>query len=255
MKFKKMLIMAVALILIFSMSNTVAQDEKENDGLAQVVLITAKDGQEKALEEAITAYHHYMADKKGAWRYQWYSIITGPDTGKYIARSGSHNWEDFDAEHDWDEEADARFASKVLPHIADADFMIVKTNDEVGKWPENLDGYKYFSITRWYIKQGQGEAFNAGLKKIDKALNEGDFPSYYAFTKPVSGGRGNQITLVSPRKSFADMAPKEPKFIDVMNKSLGEEETKALLADWSVTYKVGDNFLLKHRPKLSDYGD
>jgi len=59
--------------------------------LARVVLITPKDGQAKALEEAITKYHHYMADKKGAWRYNWYSIVTGPDTGKYIARSRDHN--------------------------------------------------------------------------------------------------------------------------------------------------------------------
>ena len=255
MQFKKILIMVAALTLINGMSPAVAQDDDKNDGLAQVVLITAKDGQEKALEEAITAYHHYMADKKGAWRYKWYSIVTGPDTGKYIARSGDHNWEDFDAEHDWDEEAGARFVSEVQPHIADADFMITRTDDEVGMWPESMDGYKYFSITNWYVKAGQSKKFNDGLKKIDKALNDGGFPSYYAFTHPVSGGKGNQVTLVSPRKSFADMAPKEPKFIDVMSEALGEEETGAFLADWSLSYKVGNNYLLKYRPKLSDYGD
>lgn len=255
MRFKKILIMTALLALIGSMSHAVAQDEKDNDGLAQVVLITAKDGQAKALEEAITAYHHFMADKEGAWRYQWYSIITGPDTGKYIARSGGHNWEDFDAEHDWDEEAGARFVETVQPHIADADFSIAKTKEDLGKWPESMKGYKYISITHWYVKQGQGRAFNEGLKKIDKALNEGGFPNYYAFASPVSGGRSNQVTLVSPRKSYADMAPKEPSFYDVMNKALGEEETKAFLADWSTTYKSGSNYLLKYRPKLSDYGD
>jgi len=52
------------------MPQAVAQDEEENDGLANVVYITAKDGHEKALEDAITAYHHDMADKPGAWRYQ-----------------------------------------------------------------------------------------------------------------------------------------------------------------------------------------
>ena len=105
MYFKKILIMVTALALISFMSPVVAQDDDENDGLARVVLITAKDGQNKALEEAITKYHHLMASKKGAWRYNWYSIETGPNTGKYIARSGDHNWADFDATHDWDEEA------------------------------------------------------------------------------------------------------------------------------------------------------
>ena len=90
---------------------------------------------------------------------------------------------------------------------------------------------------------------------IDKTLKEGGFPTCYAFTYPISGGTGNQTTRVSPRKNFADMAPKEPSFIDVMNKAMGEEETKVFLAEWSQTYKAGSNSLLRHRPKLSDYGD
>ena len=57
----------------------------------------------------------------------------------------------------------------------------------------------------------------------------GGWPNYFAFIIPVSGGKGGQTTLVSPRKNFADMAPKEPGFIDIMNKSMSEEETKAFL--------------------------
>ena len=255
MQFKKMLPVLVTLALIINMSYAVAQDEEKSDGLARVVLITAKDGQEKALEAAITKYHHYMGDKKGAWRYNWYSIVTGPDTGKYIARSGGHNWADFDAEHDWDEAAGAKFMSDVQPHIADADIMITKTDDELGIWPESMEGYQYYSVTKWHIKSGKGNAFNGGLKKINAILNEGDWPNYYAFTSAVSGGKGNTMTLVSPRKNFADMAAKEPSFYDVMNKAMGEDETKAFLAEWNTTFMSGQNQLLKHRPKLSDYAN
>jgi hypothetical protein len=244
-----MLIAVVSLALISCMSYAVAQDEEENDRLARVVLITAKDGHEKALEEAITKYHHYMADKKGAWRYNWYSIMTGPNTGKYIARSGGHNWADFDATHDWDEDAGAKFVSEVQPHIADADIMITQTDDEVGIWPENMEGYQYYSVTKWHIKPGHGNAFNEGLKKVNATLKEGEWPNFYAFVNPVSGGSGNTVTLVSPRKSFADMAPKEPSFYDVMNKAMGEEETTAFLAEWSSTYESGKIELLKYRPK------
>ncbi len=255
MQFKKILILLVALALISGMSYAVAQDEEKNDGIAQLVLITAKDGQEKALEEAITSYHHFMADKEGAFRWQWYSIITGPNSGNYIARSGGHNWEDLDATHDWDDEADARFYSEVQPHIASAVFTITRADDELGIWPESMDDYPYISITTWYVKQGKYKAFNDGLKKIDAMLKEGDWPSYYAFSNSVSGGKGNQVTIVSPRKSFADMAPKEPGFFDVLSKAMGEEEAAAFMADFSTTYHVGQNRLVKYRPKLSDYGD
>jgi len=255
MHFKRILIIIALLALIGFMPHAIAQDNDKNDRLARVALITAKDGQAKALEKAITEYHHFMGDKEGAFRYKWYSIISGPDTGKYIARSGGHNWADFDAEHDWDEEAAAKFASDVQPHIADVVVTITQTDDELGIWPESMEGYEYFSVTKWHIESGKNRAFNDGLKKIDAILKEGDWPSYYTFINTVSGGYGNSVTIVSPRKSFADMAPKEPSFFEVMEKAMGEEETQAFMADWSPSYKSGQNMLLKHRPKLSDYGD
>jgi len=255
MHFKKILIMAAALAMLGSMSIALAQDEEKNDGLARVVLITAKDGQGKALEEAIAKYHHFMGSKEGAFRYNWYSIETGQNTGKYIARSGGHNWADFDAEHDWDEEAGAKFVSLVQPHIANAVVTITKNDDEVGIWPDSLEGYEYYSVTRWHIKPGHGNAFSEGLKKIDATLKAGGFPNYYAFVNNVSGGYGNSVMLVSPRKSFADMAPKEPSFMEVMGKAMGEEETKAFMAEWAKTYKSGENMLLRYMAEQSDYGD
>jgi len=191
------------------------------------------------------------------WRWQWFSIITGPDTGSFIARSGDHNWADFDArdaKKDWSEAAGAKFSTEVQPHIADLDVSITRPDKDLGMWPESMEGYKYFSITHWYIKQGQGRAFNEGLKKIDGYLKDSEWANYYAFIYNVSGGYDNSITLVSPRKNYADMAPKEPKFIDVMNKAMGEEEAQAFLAEWSQTYKAGENYLIAYRPKLSDYG-
>lgn len=257
MNFKKTLIMLVSLVLISCAPYALAADEEKNDRLARVVMITAHDGHEKALEEAITKYHHYMADKEGALRYTWYSILTGPDTGKYIARSGGHNWADFDIpDRDWNKAAGEKFMSEVQPHIADADIMISQLDDEVGIWPEDWSEYQYFSLTDWHIKPGHGAQFNEGLKKIDATLKaDGSWPSYYAFSNAVSGGNGNTITIVSPRKNFADMAPKKPTFFDVMGKAMGDEESRAFFAEWAQTYESGQNRLLKRRDELSDYGD
>jgi hypothetical protein len=97
--------------------------------------------------------------------------------------------------------------------------------------------------------------FNDGLEKVDGILKEGGFPIYYTFSNAVSGAKGNQVNLVILRKSYADMAPKEPSFDDVMNEAMGEEAAGAFLAEWSKTYYAGQNRLIKYRPKLSDYGD
>ena len=110
-------------------------------------------------------------------------------------------------------------------------------------------------MSRWHVRSGHYAAFNEGLKKIDEILKAGDFPGYYNFINTVSGGDGNSVVLVSPRKSYADMAPKEPSFMEIMGKAMGEEETKAFMAEWGTTYKTGQNMLLRHMAEQSDYGD
>ena len=45
------------------------------------------------------------------------------------------------------------------------------------------------------------------------------------------------MTIVSPRKNFADMAPKEPAFMDIMKKAMGDEEAQAFMSDWGSTFK------------------
>ncbi len=257
MQINKALIAILAIAIYMVALPVTAQDKQEDDGIAQVAHITARDGQAKALEEAITDYHHYMGDKKGAWHWNWYEVMTGPDTGTYIARSGSHNWEDLDAadmETDWGKAAAAKFAKEVQPHIADLDVSITRTEMDLGMWPESMDGYKYFQITRWYVRPGSQSEFYQGLKKIDGILKKSGWKNHYAFVYVVSGGHGNEVLLVSPHKNFADMAPKEPNFMTVMNQAMGEDEAKAFFAKWGQTFKSGDDWMLRYRPDLSDYG-
>ncbi len=254
MFFRKTMILVSALALLFGMSSAVAQDKEKKGNIAQVVMITAKEGHSKELESAITEYHHFMGKKPGAMRWQWYEIMTGPDTGKYLARTGDHNWADFDAEHDWDDESGAKFTSLVQPHVESAVRTFTSTND-IGNWPESMDGYEYFSVSHWYINPGQSSAFYEGLKKATETLKANNFPGYYGFINVVSGGMGNAISLVIPYKNYADMVPIKPGFMDIMNKAMGEDKAKAFVADWGSTYKAGDNRLLHYLAKQSDYGD
>ncbi len=59
------LTLAVGLFLIMPAH----ADEDENDGIAELILITPVAGHEKALVEAITEYHHWVADKEGHFEY------------------------------------------------------------------------------------------------------------------------------------------------------------------------------------------
>jgi hypothetical protein len=248
----------VVLILLLSLISFVPAQaaEDENEGIAQVVLITPKAGHEQSLVDAITDYHHWIASKAGHSKYQWYEILTGPDTGKYIARSGNHNWSDFDAEHDWDEEAGLQFVTNVAPHIDGIQRSITRNMDDLSNWPEDMTGYTHYQVEQWYVQNGQNGAFRRGLKKIVDTLKAGNFPNYWGFVSVESGGHGNQISLVSANKGWSDMTESDPSFFDLMSKELGgEEEFGKFMSQWGATFKMGKNQMVRFMPKASDYGD
>jgi hypothetical protein len=151
--FKRILPILLALAAVFGWSaGAIAQEE--NDGAADVVYITPKPGMGQALEDAIREYHLWVAQHKGHWEYTWYAIDTGPRAGTYLARSGGHNWADFDVENDWDDEANEAFEADVLPLIESFDRKITEEMHEFAYWPEDFSGYTLFQIEHWYITSG-----------------------------------------------------------------------------------------------------
>jgi hypothetical protein len=256
MKNRIKLIILSILLGIFWLMPVQAQEAQENDGVASVVTITPKAGHEKELIEAITDYHHYVAKHDGHFEYNWYEIETGPDTGKYIAHSGGHNWSDYDAEYDWQKEAGENFAANVAPHIESTTRVITVDMDEFSHWPENFEGYTHYNVENWYVKNGQYGKFRAGLKKIHEILTAGNYAGYYGFNSAASGGYGNQIHLVSANKGWSGMADKDPSFFDMMTEALGgPEEFQAFMSDWAVTFKTGHSQMVSLMPEASDYGN
>jgi hypothetical protein len=248
-------IFASILLLTFILT-AAAQDDSGDEGVAMVIRVTPKSGAGPDLEKAITAYHKWQAGNEGAMRYQWYSILSGPDTGSYIARTGNHDWADFDASHDWDEEADMKFAAEVEPYIEEVQIWYTSEEKGWGSMPENIREFALFNITYWYVRSGMTADFRAGFSTIDSALKKGGFPRHYSMARVVSGGQGEQMVLVRPLRNFADLSPFSPSFMEVMTKSMGSEaKVRSFLKDWGPTYKPGESFLIRYEPGLSDYGD
>jgi len=256
MKMKQLTLALLALASMLVSVAAAAQDQPANDGVALAAFMAPKDGQGAALEEAIKAYHHWMGDKEGAMRYQWYEILSGEETGDYLARTGNHNWADFDAEHDWDAAAAEKFSSEVLPHVGSARIAYTVAVPDWGNWPESMEGYNLFSVTHWYVQNGQEGAFTAAMDKIDAALDKADFGGHAAFARVVSGGHGDGLVFVVPYKGFADMAPQQPTLMEALAKGAGSMEAAGqLMTELGATFKIGESYLLRYRPDLSDYGD
>lgn len=249
-KFCKLLILTLSLAWLLPVS---AQD---SENVGTLVKITPKDGHDEALITGITDYHKWIANFDGAMRYNWYKVVTGPDTGLYYAWSGGHDWKDFDAEYDWQPEAGEVFQRNVAPHIEDMDRMMARTMTDWSHWPEDWDGYNLVHVTDWYVKNGQYGAFRKGLMRIVKALKAGGTQNHWGFHSMESGSHAGHIVLVSPTKGWAGMSDTDPSFYDIMVKELGGEEAfHAFMADWGSTFKQGATETLEWMPGASDYGD
>ena len=232
-----------------------AQDEQAGTA-AEVIMITANPGEGAALEAAIRDYHYWVADKPGAFRYNWYAILSGSNTGKYIARSGNHNWSDFDEEFDWQEEADAKLAEMVMPHVKHMTRWYTEEMEDYAHWPEDFSDYTHFQIEDWYIKPGKGAQFREGLATIHGALSEAGYSQHFGFHSSVSGRHSNEVTLVLPMKGFAGFGDKDPSFASIVSEAMGGmDEFGAFMSEWSATFKAGESFLLELLPEASDYGD
>jgi len=232
-----------------------AQDDDEGN-IARLAMIEAKAGHGNELVDAITEYHKWVAQFEGHHEYQWYEVLTGPNTGMYMARTPNHNWADFDASHDWQKQAGEMFDKNVQPHIEKVEIQFTSEMEEYTHWPESWEGYSHFSTTDWYVHNGHGAKFREGLKTIVDALMAGGYPGYWGFFSIESGGKGNQIRIVGAHKGWADMGEKDPSFSKIMTEALGgEEELRTFMADWSSTFKPGQSQMIKYMPGASDYGN
>jgi hypothetical protein len=230
--------------------------QAQDENIARLAVITPKEGHEETLIQAITEYHHWVANFEGHHRYQWYSVESGPDTGKFMARTGGHKWADFDAEYDWQEKADEVFSTNVAPHIEDVMVQYTSEWTDLSHWPESFEGYNLFNVTEWYVRNGKYAEFRAGLKTIVDALKAGGFPNYWGIFSVDSGGHGNQVRIVGANRGWADMSDPDPSFSKIMTEKLGGEEAfQSFMEDWGSTFKHGMTQTVKLMPKASDYGD
>lgn len=229
---------------------------QDNEGVARIVHIMPKAGHDESLITGITEYHKWVANFEGHMRYDWFEVLTGPYTGTYFARTGDHNWSDFDAKYDWQEESEKVLNSNVMPHVKKLTAMMTRDMIDFTHWPENMEGFSHYVVEQWYVKPGHMGKFRRHLKQIVTALKENGYPGYFSFYSVASGGQGGQIGVVSPQKGWSDMSDEDPSFVKIMSDKLGGMEAfDAFMMEFGTTFKTGENMMLRYMAGASDYGE
>lgn len=210
-----------------------------------------KAGETKAFEAALK--EHAAWRKKAGEPFAWvmYQPIVGTDLTYYVVRSDNHQWKDFDAEEGWSTKAKAEdaYEQQLGVHVARVEHFFEETDTAHSHWVDSKD-YKYVGVTSMRRKAGTRSEMTAALDKIQKAINDEKWSYPYRLAWLIGGE--DRLRIVTPMKSYAEMADPDPSLHKILAKSLGSEDAaSATLKQFGSSFEDETYTVFAYRPDLS----
>jgi hypothetical protein len=119
--------------------------------------------------------------------------------------------------------------------------------------PVEIGKMRYFRIRTFRIKQGQGMAFEEGVKMALAAYTKSHYPASFAFFEVVAGMGSPTFVALRPMKSLAEMDGMDAADA-AFREALGEEGRKSMQKVFAETVNYAENQLFMFSPKLSFVG-
>ncbi len=210
-----------------------------------------KPGEAKAFEAGVR--EHAAWRKKAGEPFTWvmYQPIAGSDLTYYVIRSDNHAWKDFDAEEAWSTKAKAEeaYQQQLGMHVAREEHYYEETDTAHSHWIDSKD-YKYVGVTSWRLKPGARGDLMAALDKIQKAITDAKWPYPYRLAWLIGGD--DRLRVVTPMKSYAEMADPDPSVRALLAKSLGSDDAAgATLKQFGGALEDTQFTVFAYRPDLA----
>lgn len=228
-----------------------AQESMSKNNVSTAWVIWPKAGQTQQFEAAIRKHAAWRKQAGEGFIWNIYQPIVGDDLAYYTIFSGGHAWADFDANQKWstDSKATDAFNRDVGPLVERVSHYFYTNEDDISHWNVTTQ-YPMYEVTRMKLGPGQYGNFRAAVSKAREAAAAQKFGGNWLL-RSVTGGSDN-MTLVIPYGSYADMAGPSPNFMQMMAKHMGGQDkaVKNMTAIQSAI-EAGDTTVYAHRPDLS----
>ena len=237
---------------ILALGLTLAPGQLTAQNIAQVWTLKPAPGPVADFEAALKQHIEWRVANGETWNWNTYQIVTGPNQGDYVVRSGGHAWTDFD-EYDagFGPEGGVNYGATVLGLTESASMTVSAEDTTKTRLPEDLDEYNLFNVITWTLAPGGGAAFNEAVDKYHAAITEADAPLYYVFVNPIAGTTGPSITGVFFEKNWAGFGPSDPTMGDIMTAKYGEDGFAAIQEQLNSAIVSSESQILRIRRDLS----
>jgi hypothetical protein len=204
----------------------IAQDTPPANAVASSWYMWPKTGHAEQFEKAISGYAAWRKRNGESFDWQVFQPVAGDDMAHYVVRSGGHAWADFDANRRWEIEAraDAAFWSQVGPHVDRYSHYLTQDEDDLSYW-NATDPFPMYEVTTLQLGPGQYGNFRRAVSRAREAAKAQKWKANWGMSA-VTGG-GDDMILVLPYRSYAEMAGPSPSFIEMMASQLGGQAKAA----------------------------
>ncbi len=258
MKKPAMVISALIATLLLPLG-LLADDHEERGKLADVWLMKAKAGMEEEFAAAAKEHMALRAEKGDSRQWEAYRSVVGDHIDLVQYRACCYDWADLDG---YDEESaekgfDQHWGENVDQYVDHYHHYIETMDWENSHWPdgERTDG-PYHGVTTWTYKMGAGSASNDAMEEISRIAKEVGWGDNNEWLWHSRVGGKPMLMIVNSNANYAEMAPPEKSFFEVLSEHLGSEEKAQALFDKFGSGFTGSSYTIwMHDEDLSDPRD
>lgn len=248
----KKLITLLITAFIMSFGALYAGDEgDEKPSLHRMFHVKVKPGHAPAFSAALAEHMEWRKENGETWTWWMHSVVSGPNHGDCIIRSGPIEWADVDAYEAFLDKGGVEFWKTCGEHIVDVDSWFSMADKRWMRWMPEGKTINLVQVITYHLKTGMNKTFSEAVQKYHDAIVAEDYPTYYVFDWNIMGGKGNTVTLAIFYENWADMAPEEETLQAMMVRVMGEEDAYALQEAFSSTYKYAESGVVRYLPDLS----
>jgi len=232
-----------------------AQEAGTDRTVASVWYMWPKAGQAQAFEEALREHAAWRKQAGEGFDWRIYAPVAGSDMGHYVVRSGEHAWSDFDANRKWgmDNQAGANFERHVGPHVERYEHYFTDDQRDLSYWNTTED-FPMYEVTTLRFAPGKYGEFRRQVGALRAAATAQKWSGQWGLAS-VTGG-DDDMTLVIPLRSYADMAGPSPTIMEMMATQMGgQDKAVETMRGIQSAIEASNTTVYVHRRDLSTPAD
>jgi hypothetical protein len=219
--------------------------------IGQNYLIQPKAGQEMQWEAAYKEHLQWHIDMNDTWNWTAYQIMSGPDTGKYMIRTGGHEWKDWDAIGDKEAKDAANYMENAGKHTASYSVTFDRIHGNLSRFGESPGPYKLVQISNVSVKADKIPDFLAAVGKYHAAFEKTNSPNRYATVSIETGGRTGDFMFVGLHDGYADLEEDPMAMAKMMEEVYGRIEAEAIAEDFQESVESMHSYIMILREDLT----